>query len=171
MTLVGVILAAKGTPLLAGHRQEVFPRTLWDFPEGLLALGVVAAFSGLALLASAGTGTSRWRTEFAASGQAYLPLAVAGLFMIYFRPLVEGGARLVPLLVAAIGLGGVLDAARLTPELGTLRLLVYPVIVIGAAFSWAALGRLQRQEGLGAAALFGHRLLVLMAAAAFLWIL
>jgi transcriptional regulator with AAA-type ATPase domain len=171
VTLIGVVLAAKGTPLLMGHRPEVFPRTVWNLPEFLLALSVVAGFSALALLASLGAGRARWKQAFSASGLAYLPLAVAGLFMIYFRPLVEGGARLVPLLVTATGLGNWLDAARLTPELGTLRLLIYPVIVAGGVFSWGVLGRLQRQDGLGASGLFGHRLLILLATAAFVWIL
>jgi transcriptional regulator with AAA-type ATPase domain/ferredoxin len=171
VTLVGVVLAAKGTPLLAGHRAEVFPRVLWDGYEYLLALLIVSAFAGLAMLCSAFGGASRWRAGFAASGSAYLPLAVAGLFMIYFRPFVEGGARLIPLLVAAAGLDSWLDAARLTPELGTLRLLIYPVILLGGMFSWVALGRLSRQEGTGSRGHFGHRLLILLATAAFIWIL
>ena len=47
-----------------------------------------------------------------ASGLAYLPLALAGLFVIYFRVLVEGGARLAPLVLTGLGLGGWLDLNR-----------------------------------------------------------
>ena len=171
VTLVGVVLAAKGTPLLAGHKPEFFPRTLWDPSEYLLALGIMAVFSGLALLASLGSAGARWKSAFACSGLAYLPLAVVGLFMIYFRPLVEGGAELVPLLIKAVGLANWLDAARLTPELGTLRLLVYPLIVVGGLFSWFALGMLQRQDGLSTSGLVYHRLLILLATVAFICIL
>jgi ferredoxin len=171
VTLVGVVLAAKGTPLLAGHRPEVFPRTLWHPSEYLLALGIMAIFSGLALLASAGSAGARWKSAFAGSGLAYLPLAVIGLFMIYFRPLVEGGAELVPLLITAAGLDNWLNAARLTPDLGTLRLLVYPLIVVGGLFSWFALGMLQRQDGLSTSGLVCHRLLILLAMVAFICIL
>jgi transcriptional regulator with AAA-type ATPase domain len=168
VTLVGVVIAAKWTPLIVGGRREYFPRTLWNFSEYLLALAMVAAFTGLALLASAlGRGT-RWKPAFTSCGLAYLPLAVVGLFMIYFRPLVEGGARIVPLLITAAGLDGLLDAARLTPELGTLRLIIYPVLIMGSLFSWTALGRLQRQDGLANAAVLGHRLLLLLATAAFI---
>jgi len=171
VTLVGVVLAAKGTPLLAGHRPEVFPRLLWGPGEWLLALAVVGACGGLALLASLAGAGARWRSSFAGAGLAYLPLGVAGLFVVYFRPLVEGGARLVPLLLAAAGLDGTLDAARLTPELGTLRLLIHPLLVAGGVFSWRALGRMQGGDGRARFGLYGHRLLILLATAAFCRIL
>ncbi len=171
VTLVGVIIAAKGTPLLAGRKQEVFPHTLWSLRETGLALCIVAGFTGLAMLSSAGTRGVRWKTVFTTSGLAYLPLAIAGLFMIYFRALVEGGAALVPLIISAAGLEQLLDAARLTPELGTLRLLIYPVLVLAGLFSWVVLGKLQRQYNLSSSGLAGHRLLILLAAAAFIRIL
>jgi DNA-binding NtrC family response regulator len=171
VTLVGVVLAAKGIPLLGGRRQDVFTLTLWNFPEYLLAVGIVVLFTALAMLASTLSRASRWRAVFSTCGPAYLPLAVTGLFMIYFRPLVEGGARLIPLLITAAGLDSWLNAARLTPELGTLRLLIYPLIVLGGLFSWVVLGRLQGQDGLGAAGILGHRLLILLACAAFIAIL
>lgn len=171
VTLVGVVLAAKVTPLLVGRRPEIFPHTLWGLGEYLRALGVIGTFAGLAMLASVGTGRARWRQLFSSSGIAYLPLAAIGLFMIYFRPLVEGGARLVPLVLGALRLDAILDVERLTPELGTLRLFIYPLILIGGRISWVELGRLQDQEGLRSSGLICHRLLVLLATALFLWTL
>jgi hypothetical protein len=168
---VGVIIAAKGTPLLAGRPLEVFPHTRWSLAETGLALCIVTVFTMLAMLLSSGTRGSRWKVVFTICGLAYLPLAIAGLFMIYFRALVEGGAQLVPLLVSAAGLNSWLDAARLTPELGTLRLLIYPVLISGALFSWIVLGRLQRQYNLSPSSLIGHRVLILLALAAFIRIL
>ena len=171
VTLVGVIIAAKGTPLLAGREQEIFPRTLWSPNELLSALGIVAAFTGLAALASAGVRNTGWRSVFTTSGLAYLPLAVAGLFMVFFRALVEGGGRLVPLMLSEAGLDRWLNAARLTPELGTLRLLIYPIILMSALFSWVLLRKMQQQDGLPRRALFGHRLLIVLATVLFVWIL
>ena len=171
MTLVGVIIAAKGTPLLAGRALEVFPHTLWSLRESVLALCIVIAFTGSAMLSSAGTRGSRWKAVFTICGLAYLPLAISGLFMIYFRALVEGGGQLVPLVISAAGLDMWLDAARLTPELGTLRLFIYPILVVGALFSWIVLGRLQCQYKLNPSGLVGHRLLILLAIAAFIRIL
>ena len=171
VSLVGVIIAAKGTPLLAGRSQGVFPHTLWSLTESVLALVIVTAFTGLALLLSTGTRDSPWKPVFTICGIAYLPLAIAGLFMIYFRALVEGGAQIVPRTIIAAGLGNWLDAARLTPELGTLRLLVYPILVTGALFSWFVLSRLQHQYNISATGRIGHRVLILLAAAAFIRIL
>jgi len=171
VTLTGAVIAAKGTPLLAGRGLEVFPHTLWSIRETLLALGIVVLFTGLALLSSAGARGSRWKAVFTICGLAYLPLAIAGLFMIYFRALVEGGSQLVPRIITAFGLDNRLDAALLTPELGTLRLLIYPVLLAGALFSWIVLGKLRHQYHLNPSALFGHRLLILLAAAAFIRIL
>jgi len=171
VTLVGVIIAAKGTPHLTGRGQEIFPRTLWSVTDCLSAAGIVAAFTGLAALASAGVRNTGWRSVFGTSGLAYLPLAVAGLFMIFFRVLVEGGARLVPLTLSAAGLDRWLDAAPLTPELGTLRLLIYPVILLAALFSWTLLRKMQRQDGLPRNALLGHRLLIILATVLFIGIL
>jgi DNA-binding NtrC family response regulator/polyferredoxin len=171
VTLVGVIIAAKSAPLLAGHTLEVFPHRLWSLPEIVLALGMAAAYSGLAMLASAFSPQKGWRRTFKICGLAYLPLAIAGLFMIYFRALVEGGAQLVPLALGATGLDHWLNPTLLTPELGTLRLLIYPILLAGALFSWMTLGRMHGRYQLDKTAVVGHRLLILLAAAAFIRIL
>lgn len=171
VTLVGVIIAAKATPLLAGRALEVFPHTRWSLNESLLALCIVAVFTLSSLFSSSSTGSSNWKSVFKIYGLAYLPLAMSGLFVIYFRALVEGGAQIVPLVISSINLDNVLDAVRLTPELGTLRLLIYPVLIVGALFSWIVLGRLQRQYHFSTSGLVGHRLLILLAIALFIRIL
>ncbi|MDR3580163.1 MAG: sigma 54-interacting transcriptional regulator [Oryzomonas sp.] len=171
VTLVGAIIAAKGTPLLAGRIPEVFPQTMWSLGDSLRAICIVAGFTGLALLASALSRQSRWKTVFTICGLAYLPLAVAGLFMIYFRALVEGGAQLVPLAISAVGLAPWLEVAQLTPELGTLRLFIYPTLLLGALFSWVVLGKLQSQYSLSRSVLTGHRFLIALATVAFIRIL
>jgi transcriptional regulator with AAA-type ATPase domain len=170
LMLVGVVLAAKGTPILAGRRPEIFPRTLWGASEYLYAFAIMAGCLALAALSSAGP-RSRLKQLFTACGLAYLPLALVGLFLIYFRPLVEGGARLVPLALAATGLDAFLDADRLTPDFGTLRLLIYPLILAGGGISWVELGRLPQLEGLQRRGLLGHRALVLLATGLFLYLL
>ena len=171
VSLVGAVIATKGTPLLVGRANEVFPQTLWSLAESALALGIVIGFTGLAMLSSARSGRSGWKATFTICGLAYLPLSIAGLFMIYFRALVEGGAQLVPLIISATGISQWFDAARLTPELGTLRLLIYPILVMSALFSWIVLGRMQHQYKLSPSPLIGHRLLIVLAAAAFIVIL
>lgn len=167
---MGVILAAKGTPLQFGRQREIFPATLWTLREFLVGILISAGFAGLVMVSSLGGGWRQWKTSFSICGLAYLPLAAAGLFIVYFRGFVAGGAELVPLVLAATGLERWLDAERLTPDLGTLRLLVYPVIIAGALLSWVVLGHLQR-ENARCSGLFCHRLLVILAAAAFIVLL
>jgi len=168
VTLVGVVIAAKGTPQLMEHTREVFARTQWSQTESALALGFVSAFAGLAMASSAGAGRKSWKALFSICGLAYLPLAISGLFMIYFRALIEGGAELVPLVITAAGLDNWLDASVLTPELGTLRLFTYPLICAGALFSWHVLGNLQRQHNLDTADTLGHRLLLIVSTILFI---
>jgi DNA-binding NtrC family response regulator/polyferredoxin len=171
VTLVGVIIAAKGTPLLAGRQAEVFPNVLWNVRDTVPALGIIATYVGLALLSSAATRSSRRRAVFTICGIAYLPLAISGLFTVYFRALVEGGAQIVPLIITAAELDRWLDAEYLTPELGTLRLFIYPILLMGALFSWVVLGRMQRQYNLTPFGLIGHRLLIVLATIIFIRIL
>lgn len=171
VALCGVIIAGKGTPLLLGRQSEVFPTTLWSEGEFAAAVGIVLLYCLLALLFSGTTRQASRKLAFTVYGLAYLPLALAGLFMLYFRALVEGGAQLVPLILHAIGADHWLQPALLTPELGTLRLLIYPGILLGLAFSLAALNRLHRQQAFNGPGLYGHRLLLLATALLFLVIL
>lgn len=166
----GVVVAAKGTPLLFGRPAEIFPTVRWSPAEVGLALALVAAYVALALLLSRGR-RQPWRQTFTLCGYAYLPLAFTGVFVIYLRALAEGGAQIVPLFLTALGLAGWLDLARLTPELGTLRLLIPPLLVGGAAISWVVLGRLRQQYGLDRAVVAAHRLLVGLTGLVFLWVL
>ncbi|NJD90923.1 MAG: cyclic nucleotide-binding domain-containing protein [Geobacter sp.] len=170
VTLVGVILAAKAVPLIFGQQQEFMPHRLWQLQEFLAGIGVALAYAALVMLSSLG-GKRNWQTVFSTCALAYLPLAFTGLFIIYFRAFVEGGAELAPLLLAACGVDSWLDASRLTPELGTLRLLIHPLIITGTLFSAIALRRLQRENFPHQAGLLGHRLLVIITAIAFMFLL
>ena len=171
VTLVGVILAAKGVPLLFGRQPEFMPHRLWQFKEFFAGIGVALAYAALVMLLSMGGRGRRWKTVFSTCALAYLPLAFTGLFVIYFRAFVEGGAQLVPFLLAACGLDNWLDAGRLTPELGTLRLFIFPLIIIGTIFSAVALRRLQQENFPHQAGLVGHRILVILTAIAFIVLL
>ena len=68
-------------------------------------------------------------------------------------------------------MGRWLDLPRLTPDLGTLRLLIVPLILAGFAFSWFVVGRIYRQQLSGQPGLAGHRALMVLAAALFLVLL
>jgi transcriptional regulator with AAA-type ATPase domain len=169
--LVGVIIAAKGTPYIYGRQPELFSSDLWSAMEFLTAILIATSFTIVAMLFSAGIRRDRWKYSFTLCGLAYLPIAFAALFILYFRAFVEGGADLAPMVLAGIRLDKWLDLKRLTPDLGTLRLLVYPIIITGGAFSWILLGQLKNKYKLNRLSCFGHRLLVALATASFVCIL
>lgn len=170
VSLVGVVLAVKAAPLLSGRSDEPFLQRLWSRTEVGVALLILLAAVGLVLLASSGP-RRRWLATFTSCGLAYLPLAFTGLFLLYFRALIEGGAQIVPLFLTTLGLAGWFDLPRLTPELGTLRLLVPPLILAAAGASWFVLGRLQGEQNLTRYNIVAHRLLVLATVVVFLCLL
>lgn len=171
VALCGVIAAAKGTPLLMGRSVEIFPTVVWSGTEVVVACAVVVLWVALTMGASSRERLFTWRTAFTMYGLAYLPLAITGLFMIYFRALVEGGAQLVPLIMSASGVDTLLRPELLTPNLGTLRLLIYPGILTGSCFSLFALATLRRQHALGKVGVNAHRALIIAITIIFLRIL
>lgn len=171
VTLVGIIIAAKATPLLYGHKPEIFPARIWEMREFAGGLMIVAAITSVTMLATILTSGRRWTRIFAAHGLAYLPLAAAGLFMVYFRAFVEGGAQLVPLLLQAVRLDRWVDVARLTPELGTFRLVIYPLLLAAAVFSMVALTRRHEKTAAASSGLWLQRLLMGAVTAAFIKLL
>ena len=171
VALVGVVLAAKGTLLLFGREAEIFPGSRWRAEEFWVALCLIITFVLLASGASFASRSSRWQATFTLCGLAYLPLALCGLFVIYLRALAEGGAMIVPQVITALGLADWFDPAVVTPELGTLRLLIAPLLIGGAAISWYVLGRLRQLYTLSQFRIAGHRGLVLATALLFLYLL
>lgn len=171
VTLVGAVLAVKGVPILAANWAE---GEIWRggaVSEFCLALLFTLLYAGTAFLVSVGRRRSRWMATFTLCALAYLPLAVIALFLLYFRQLVETGANLLPFMAIAVGLGGWIDPAILTPDLGTLRHLIPLIVLVGAFSSWRVLGRQQKQYALNRVGIAAHRMLVLSTASAFLFLL
>jgi transcriptional regulator with AAA-type ATPase domain/ferredoxin len=171
VTLVGAILAVKGIHYMALLQPEMIEAGVWTVKGFSVAVLFIGLYIAAAFVASIGNRRSRWRATFTLCGLAYLPMAVVALFLLYFRPLLEKGADIIPLTLIAFGLAGWFDLAALTPELGTLRLLIVPLLLVGTFFSWQALGRLQQHYALNRFGIAAHRMLVLFSAAAFLWLL
>lgn len=171
VALVGIVLATQGIAEIVGRNGEFLAQRTWNPAEYLQALLIIVLYVGVTFVASMGGRRSRWRATFALCGFAYLPLALTGLFLLYFRQLVEKGANLIPWTITTLGLGGWFNLFALTPEFGTLRLIIPLFIFVGAAFSWLVLGRLQQYYSLNRIGIAIHRSLVLFTAAAFLWLL
>lgn len=168
--LIGMLIAAKATPYAFGRQPELLPGAVWSGGEFLTALMIALAYTALAFLGSIVMNRGHWKAAFTYSGLACLPAAFAGLLVLYLRAFVEGGADLVPLTLSAFHLDSWLDPEKLTPELGTLRLLIYPIIIAGGTYSWILLGQLKSRFKLHTYHCFAQRLLVLLATIAFLYL-
>ncbi|HTG82807.1 MAG TPA: sigma 54-interacting transcriptional regulator [Geobacteraceae bacterium] len=115
----------------------------------LVAICVVVALFIAAVILSCDPGDAASRKDvFTACGPAYLFLAFAGLFNIYFRELVESGANLVPWILQWTGAGGWIPASWVTPELGTLKYLIPCITLAGMATSLYAIRRLSEKHAL-----------------------
>ena len=168
VTLTGAVLASKLTPWLTGRTPEVFVSTPWSTREILIGISLVAAYAGIAMLSSIGSQGRRWKATFTICGQAYLPLAFAGLFAIYFVAFTEGGENFLPMVIIWLGLDRWLNPQNFALELGTLNYLTPMLLAAGTTFSWYLLNRLNRQYSLNALGRIGHQVLMLLTCIGFL---
>jgi transcriptional regulator with AAA-type ATPase domain len=168
VTLTGAVLVSKLTPWLTGRTPEVFVSTPWTHSEVLLAVSLVACYAIIAMLSSIGSQGRRWMATFTVCGQAYLPLAFAGLFAIYFVALIEGGETFLPMVITSLGLERWFAPHFFIVELGTLHYFTPLLLVAGTAFSWHLLSGLNRQYALNKIGRIGHRILMLLTCVGFL---
>jgi transcriptional regulator with AAA-type ATPase domain/ferredoxin len=168
VTLTGAVLVSKLTPWLTGRTPEVFVSTPWSHNEVLLAVSLVGVYAVIAMLSSIGSQGRRWMATFTVCGQAYLPLAFAGLFAIYFVALIEGGENFLPMAIISLGLEQWLEPASFSVELGTLHFFTPLLLIAGTTFSWFLLSGLNRQYSLNRVGRIGHRTLMLLTCIGFL---
>lgn len=101
-------------------------------------------------------------------GSALLPLALSGMFGLFFRELIIDGPKLVPLLIQSFQLDQWLDPGKYRVEPGFLKIVLPLTIVSGAGFSWFLLKRFYRQVQEETPPLIQYGLLLLVAGL-FLW--
>lgn len=121
-------VGAEGDPLLAypglsGASLAIFA-------------GITVGYMALVLLAS-GRGRRRGpgAHPFAHVGYAYLPLALAAFFNLYFRKFVAHGHAVLPAIASHLGLADFVRASWITPNLGTFKALAPLVTIVSAIAS------------------------------------
>lgn len=125
--------------------QDVSSQVLLDVMSSVVIGGT---FITVVLLASGFPKNSSWKEHFSIIGYAYLSLACAGFFNIYFHEFVYHGHNLGPWFVNYVGWDNIVTAAWITPELGTLKILIPLLTLTGAFFSWLLLSRLSTKHAL-----------------------
>lgn len=170
VSLVSLVLAVKlpsWEPLariIAGSSGR--HATLADLAASL-ATG--SAFLLAAYFASGSRGSRR--LNFSILGPSYLFLAFAGFFNIYFHELVYLGPDLLPWAFQWAGLEGLVPREWITPNLGTLKILVPLFTLAGALASFLMLGRLGDRYAITRAVRRTHQGVQLLATLVFLVVL
>ncbi len=103
-------------------------------PHSLIAglcesLPITIVFAALVLLVSGFPFKSEWKRRFVLAGQAYLFLALSGLFNVYLHEFVYNGPHLLAQSAQFLSLGALELPDWLTPNLGTLKAL-FPMITL-----------------------------------------
>jgi len=136
-----------------------------------LAVTIGLVFTALAFFLSGYPGNVSWKQNFAVAGYAYLFLAFAGFFNIYFHEFVYQGHNLIPWTVEQIGLGEVVPAEWITPNLGTLKALIPLVTLAGAISSLYLLAKLSGKFSIPRFVRLAHQGIMLLTTFVFLAIL
>lgn len=157
--LLAVVLAARGA-------ERLTPQPDRGATALLMALLLLLGFA----LATWQRQRISWRCRFALLGVASLPLALAGLFGLFFRELLTQGPQLPAMLLTDSWLAERLPLAR-PLNLGTLQILMPLLILTGLGFSWFLLQRLLPREPQIISQWLPARLLLLSLGAALLWLL
>jgi DNA-binding NtrC family response regulator/NAD-dependent dihydropyrimidine dehydrogenase PreA subunit len=129
------------------------------------------AFTVLAFLASGFPKNVSWKINFSILGYAYLFLAFAGFFNIYFHEFVYSGHNLGPWTIATVGLSNELPSSWFTPDLGTLKPFIPLITLAGAITSLVMLSKLAKKHDIPAYVRRFHQGILFVTAIVFLVIL
>jgi len=128
-------------------------------------------FTALSFLFSGFPGSTSWRHYFAISGHAYLFLAFAGFFNIYFHEFAYRGQNLIPWIIEQGNMSDLAPAEWFTPDLGTLKGLIPTVTLVGATCSLVLLTKLSKKHSIPKFVCRAHKSLLLVTTVCFLVVL
>jgi len=136
-----------------------------------MAIAIGFIFTVLAFFASGFPGNSSWRKIFSISGYAYLFIAFAGFFNIYFHELVYSGHNLAPWTIEQVGLRNEIPVTWVTPDLGTLKIFIPLITLFGAISSFIMLTKLAKKYAVPVFARRFHQGILFVTSVLFLAIL
>jgi hypothetical protein len=139
--------------------------------DSTLSITIALFFVFMACTASGFLTKESWNENFAIAGSAYLFLAFAGFFNIYFHEFVYNGHNLLPWFVEIMGSTGSIPAEWVTPNLGTLKAVIPLITLAGSCASFVMLGRLCRKNDLPESVRTSHQALLVIATLVFLVVL
>jgi hypothetical protein len=142
----------------------MFGRVASNHPSLLSSVGVllliVSLFLAAVILASGFPFSGRWRKNLLISGYPYLFLAFVGLFNFYFYEFVNHGNQLGVWALKNLSIDRFIPEQWVTPELGTLQIILPLTSVLGGVGANYLLGKLVRRESLPLFLLRSNQLLI-----------
>ena len=171
--IVGSVLAVKLPSLIPLDRYATEYPALFQgagifIRDAALPGLILTLFTVIALVASGFPTDKGWREHFVHVGHVYLFLAFAGFLNIYFHEFVYSGHNLLPWLIDMAGLGGVIPAEKVTPNLGTLKALIPLITLSGAILSLFMLKSIAAKYSLPKIIYRGHLLILSLTSLIFL---
>ena len=160
LLMVASVLAVRGAEWGVGHLPGGSP----GHPSLLTNVGVmfliVSLFLAAAILAAGFPFSGGWRKNLLISGYPDLFLAFVGLFNLYFYEFVHRGSQLGVWALKNLSIDSFIPAEWITPELGTLQIVLPLTALLGGAGANYMLGELVRRESLPLFLLRSNQLLI-----------
>jgi len=142
-----------------------------NLADMVVAVMTAVLLAFLIFIASGLAVKQAWKQNFAISGSAYLFIAFAGFFNIYLHEFIYSGPNFLPWTLQWLGIGTGIPSEWITPNLGTLKVLV-PLITLGGSIaSFVMLARLCRKFGIPPGVQRAHQGVMLLTSLLFLVIL
>ena len=157
--MVASVLAVRGSEWGMGHLPGGSPGHPLLTNGGVLFL-IVSLFLAAAILAAGFPFSGGWRKNLLISGYPYLFLAFVGLFNLYFYEFVHRGSQLGVWALKNLSIDSFIPAEWITPELGTLQIVLPLTALLGGAGANYMLGELVRRESLPLFLLRSNQLLI-----------
>ncbi len=159
LLMVASVLAVRGSEWGMGHLPGGSPGHPLLTNGGVLFL-IVSLFLAAAILAAGFPFSGGWRKNLLISGYPYLFLAFVGLFNLYFYEFVHRGSQLGVWALKNLSIDSFIPAEWITPELGTLQIVLPLTALLGGAGANYMLGELVRRESLPLFLLRSNQLLI-----------
>ena len=162
LLMVATVLAVRGAEWGAPGRLigRVLPAQPAQLQDATVLFLTVFMFLAAAIMAAGFPFSTSWRTNLLIAGYPYLFLAFVGLFNLYFYEFVHHGSQLGVWALQNLSIDRFIPAQWVTPELGTLQIVLPLTALLGGGAANHLLVKLVRNESLPQFLLRSNQLLI-----------
>jgi transcriptional regulator with AAA-type ATPase domain len=162
--LLTALILSVSLPLrsyLPSFLPQVLSRSSF-FIDVVAPVTITLVFIAMVLFASGFPYNPSWLQYYSISGYAYLFLAFAGFFNIYYHEFVHQSYNILPWTVDIIGLGGMIPKELITPDLGILKVIIPLVTLFGSITSLFILRHLGEKYAIPVSVRYAQQAIILI---------